>query len=368
MRKFNTVLLGFRLTASEIAMGRVMRAPDHPLDNGFDEFVAAGEVEVGAKDEAAAETPKPGKSGKTKADPTPAPAEAPTDAEGDEGDEGAADPEGNEGGDEGDEEGDEGDEGEADDKGKARESQINRLKRERAEAKKAARDAARLNADLVARLEALENRLQPGNTDDNSAPVDAPAPDPTDATKYPLGHLDDAYMEDKLEWLATKKAQENADAVLQRQQAQDNQRAQQAQQAELLQKVDDLSNRGSEIYDDFQETVVEAGLKGDWDLDQPTFEAAAEAENGVQILYNLASDKAEATRVAKLSPYQQLKYVADKDAEITAGKTPRKIPRAGEPPRTQTRGANSRVSINPATDNLDDFEKLWEQDARKGNR
>jgi hypothetical protein len=147
------------------------------------------------------------------------------------------------------------------------------------------------------------------------------------------------------------------------------QRQQQTQQLQpLLEKVDDLTVRGTEIYDDFKESVVDAGMRGDWDLERHTFEAAAEAENGVQILYELAQDPKEASRVAKLSPYQQIKYVADKDAEISKSKTPRRIPKAGDPPKNTARGANSRTSINPATDNLDDFEKAWEADARKSNR
>ena len=132
----------------------------------------------------------------------------------------------------------------------------------------------------------------------------------------------------------------------------------------MLEKVDILTTRGSEKYDDFQETVVDAGMRGDWRLEQATFEAAYEAYNGAQILYELSQDKKEAARVAGLSPYQQMRFVMDRDAEITAKGKPRTKPGAGEPPATQTRGANSSARINPATDNLDDFEKAWEADAK----
>jgi hypothetical protein len=168
--------------------------------------------------------------------------------------------------------------------------------------------------------------------------------------------------------LAEKKATERADAVLQRQQEYEQAQAAQAQQQDLLVKVDELAVRGIDLYDDFQESVVEAGMKGDWDLSQATFEAAHEADNGAQILYELSQDKDEASRVAKLSPYQQLKFVQARDAEITQGKSPRRIPKAGDPPRNTARGANSRTHISPATENLDDFEKAWEADAKKGHR
>jgi len=250
----------------------------------------------------------------------------------------------------------------------AREHQIERLKREKAELNRKLREAERrTEQQLLERLENIEKSLQGPNSGDNQSD-EIPAPDPSDAKKYPLGHLDDRYIEDKLDWLAEQKAAQRADAVLQREQENEQQTALRQQQTEKLDKVDSLSVHGSELYDDFQEKVVEAGMKGDWSLSEPTFDAAAEAENGAQILYDLASDKKEAARVAKLSPYQQLKYVAEKDAEIGKGKSPRRIPRAGEPPKNTARGANSRVQINPATENLDDFEKAWEADARKSNR
>ncbi len=213
-------------------------------------------------------------------------------------------------------------------------------------------------------MEALEKRGLSISESESKFPGIGDAPDPSDEAKYPLGHLDDRYVQDAMRFEAKRAAAEMADAVLQRQQ--EGERNQQAQRAHevLLEKVDDLSTRGSEQFDDFQEAVVEAGMRGDWRLDQPTFEAAHEAENGAQILYELSQDKKEAKRVAELSAYGQLKYVADRDAEIGKGKQPRRIPRAGEPPATQTRGANSRTRPSPYSDNLDTFSKAWEADAK----
>ena len=320
----------------------------------FDEFVASGEVEVGEANLAAQPDPEP-----KKTPPKPAaeqivdqPADEPEDDDGDE-------PE--------IDDGDEPGEGDNDDKPKksAREHQIERLKREKAELARQLRDAG--TTELLRRLENIEKGLQGANSGDNPD-TGTPPPDPSDVEKYPLGHLDDRYIEDKLEWLAEKKAADRADAVLQRQQEIEQQSAVQQQQQELLGKVDDLTTRGTEIYEDFQESVVESGMRGDWDLSQATFEAAHEAENGVQILFELSQNKAEASRVAKLSPYQQLRFVQERDAEIGKSKTARRIPRAGEPPKNVARGANSRTQISPATDNLDDFEKAWELDAKRGSR
>lgn len=367
-----------------------MSGNSNAADQEFAEFEAAGEVEVGETNLASQEDdkgddkptkkaarrnpPKPAAKPAAKAsadagdddgedddDAKPKPAKRGRAAAAeDEGDDNGADDDGEEGE---EEEGEDGEEEEDDSKPKksAKDHQIARLKREKAALARQLREGS--NGDLARRLEALEKGLQPGNAGGNSA-TETPAPDPTDTDKYPLGHLDDRYIEDKLEWLAEKKAAERADAVLQRQQETEQTEAQKRAQTELLGKVDDLAERGSELFEDFQESVVEAGMRGDWDLSQATFEAAHEAENGAQILYDLSQDKKEASRVAKLSPYQQMKFVQERDAEIEKAKSGRRIPRAGKPPENTARGANSRTHINPATDNLDDFEKAWERDAK----
>jgi hypothetical protein len=320
----------------------------------FDNFVASGEVEIGATnagDKKPEEEEKPAAKRGPPRTPKTETAKAPAGDEdtGTEGDEG----------DEGEDEGDEGDEKKP--KKSASEHQIERLKREKRDLQRQIRQSA--NSGMEQRLEQIERRLTTAKASDSQAP--GKAPDPSDADKYPLGHLDDRYIEDKLEWLADQKATKQADSVLQRQQESERDAAAQAMRENLLEQVEDLNTKGSELYDDFQETVVDSGMRGDWDLSQPTFEAAAEADHGAQILYELSQDKKEARRVAKLSPYQQLKFVQERDAEIGSGKKPRTKPQAGEPPKNQARGANSKTQINPATDNLDDFEKAWERDAKK---
>lgn len=332
----------------------------------FDDFVASGEVEIGETNLASQEQEKPAP---RRGPPKPAKAAQVEDKDDQSGPEDDEDTGVNDQGD-ADEVNTEG-EGE-ENRRDPKESHIDRLKRERAAAMREARELRRRleaveNGDLARRLENLEKGLQGGNGGGNSN-SGTPEPDPSDTDKYPLGHLDDRYIEDKLEWLAEKKAAERADAVLQRQQENERNSVVERQQQELLEKVDDLAVRGSDIYEDFQESVVESGMRGDWDLSQATFEAAHEADNGAQILYELAQDKKEASRVAKLSPYQQIKFVQERDAEIGQSKKPRRIPQAGEPPKNTARGANSRTQINPATENLDDFEKAWEAEAKRGNR
>lgn len=333
----------------------------------FADFVASGDVEVGASNlqsqagDAAEPEPKPVKK---PAPPKPAARQADV-PEGD----GEGEGEGSEDLEHAEDTGDAAGDGEGDEEDVPKPKKSMTPSERIRDLNKRLRQSERLRqADkdhFELRLSAIEKGgLQNGNSAVNSDAI-GEAPSPLDTEKYPLGHLDDRYIEDKLEWLAAKKAAEQADAVLQRQQ--ETERSQQVQQAQtrLLEKVDEVATRGMELYDDFQEVVVEAGMRGDWPLDQTTFEAAHEADNGAQILYELSQDPVEAKRIANLSPLGQLKFVQARDAEITAKSKPRRIPGAGEPPQTQPRGANSKTQIRPDTDNLDEFAKLWESDAKK---
>jgi len=217
--------------------------------------------------------------------------------------------------------------------------------------------AARLATE--ARIAALENQ---GLSNQQQPVIQDPTsgkPDPTDTAKYPLGVLDDGYTADLIEWTADQKVSAALAKIDSNKKASEAKQIQLARFAELQEKVEALADKGAEKFEDYDEVVVEAAKRGAYELTETTFNAAAEAENGEAILYALASDTAEALRVSQLSPYQQLKYVADKDAEIS-GKRPkaRTAPKAGEP-APQIRGGRSSSPIRADTDNLDDFRKVW---------
>lgn len=207
------------------------------------------------------------------------------------------------------------------------------------------------------RIERLEKLLNGGK---NEATVEDSrvSPDPNDLSKYPLGRLDDRYIEDQIAYTAEKMVEQQFGSFRQRQ-ADDVARAAAEQQTnDLLEKVSTITDKGLPIFDDFMETVVEPGMKGEYQLTQVTFEAAVEAEHGAEVLHALATNKAEAARVANLSPYQQIRYVTDKSTEI-ASKRKAKPPRAGAPPQHQSRGSSGKFGASGDTDDLEAFEKEW---------
>lgn len=221
--------------------------------------------------------------------------------------------------------------------------------------------AERENQALKDRISELEKNSGQSAAAATKTDVIGPAPDPTDTAKYPLGHLDDRYVDDKLDWLAETKAAKRADEALTRQAEASAQELHQARQQVIQNQIDDLADRGSELDPEFEEKVVKTGMKGDWALSQSTFEAAHEVEHGAQILMDLSQDKEEALRVSKLSVRGQIKYVDEKNDEIAAKAKPRTKPTDSQGVPTQTRGVGSKTKIDPATDDLGEFEKLWAQ-------
>jgi hypothetical protein len=236
--------------------------------------------------------------------------------------------------------------------GKDQRDVIRELKREKREAR--AREAA-----LETRLAAVEKTHLPDNQSNGNQDSTSGRPDANDATKYPLGVLDDGYIEDLIEWKSDQKVNQALDGRRKTEDAQAEQVRETARLTTLRAQVDEMAAKGADVYDDYEETVLEAGLRGDYPLTETTFTAALDATHGVDILYALANDKAEARKVSKLSPYQQLKYVAEKDGEFASKKTGRTKPKAGSPPENSPSGRNSSSPIRADTDNLDDFRKLY---------
>lgn len=341
------------MSPAERQMGRLMRSPDDHAPTP----APAPAADAPAEDFSAFE--KRAMSGE-EGEKAPAAKEPETPAEGvdDDGEDGddAGDPNVNdEGGD--DKEDGEGEEGKEPKKGKiSAKERIQQLNRQLRESEKA-RETDRKGFE--ARFERLEKGLPAASADDTKAPT-AVAPDPTDLEKYPLGALDDAYIEDKLEFLAEQKAEAKLGSLLQREQQKDQQAESERVALELQARAETVASKGAELFADFDEIVVKPAMAGDFDLDQPTFEAVADAEHGPQILYNLATDPKEAARVAKLSPYNQLKYVLDENAKLAGTKPPepRKIPGADAPPAPTVRGQGARKIVSADTTDFAAFEKL----------
>lgn len=222
----------------------------------------------------------------------------------------------------------------------------------RDEARNALENEKAARAELEKRLAAIETRMTPKPGEEGAAADEPKAPNPED---YEFGALDQKYIDDSIVYRTQIGIREALKTVETQFQEQQQQKAQQAQAQEAITAAKDIVAKGAALYDDFEEVVWERGLREEYKLDAPTFEAIRESEHPAEIAYALASDPAEAERVFNMTPAQQAKYVFQKDQEL-AGKKPRAT-KAPPPPGQQTRGQSGRFTTPADTDDLEAFEK-----------
>jgi hypothetical protein len=200
---------------------------------------------------------------------------------------------------------------------------------------------------LEARLAALEANRQQIQQESPKPQATADAPDPS---TYEYGALDDRYINDMIDFKAKQLISEHLASTSQ--QLQVNHAA-----TVKMNKAREIVDKGAKVHDDFEEVVFQGGMRGDYRLDEPTFDALSEAENPHEIIYELANNPREAARVASMSPAQQAKYVFLKDAEFTQKAKAPRAPKAAPPPGSSTKGASGRFTVAGDTEDLDAFEK-----------
>lgn len=208
------------------------------------------------------------------------------------------------------------------------------------------------NKALAARIAAIEAKFTPEKAAEAAEEV---PPNPED---YEFGALDQKYIDDAIDYRTKVGVREALGSVEQRFQQQREQQAVQAEQQAAIDDAKTIVAKGAAKFDDFEEVVWERGLREEYKLDKPTFDALRDPEtvHADEIIYALASDPAEAARVAAMSPTQQTRYVLAKDAEI-AGKATTRTTKAPPPPGQQVRGQSGRFTTPGDTESLEDFEK-----------
>lgn len=204
---------------------------------------------------------------------------------------------------------------------------------------------------LEARLAALETPkpLTPAPVADNVSASSAPDPE-----KYQYGELDPQFIRDTAKFEA--KALIEAYKTETRRESEEFQQRSAAERetAQLREKADSIGQAGAAKFSDFREVVVAAAERGEYELTKEMFELATETSVAPDILYHLASNPEEASRVARLAPMQQALWFARQEAQLAtpAPAAPRKITQAGAPPASIPKGSGSGGSVR--MDDLDD--------------
>jgi len=180
-------------------------------------------------------------------------------------------------------------------------ARIGQLTRERHEADDRERAALQRAEDAEARAAALEAGEKPtakaGPKTDQKAPVtDADRPNPED---FEFGEYDPDYQEALVEYRVEKSIAKRVAAADQNREAE----ALRAVEAERATKWGSVIENGAAANADFEDKVLKS--TSGWKLSKQMWEMAVDSDVGQDVLYHLASDAAESSRIFDLPLVQQ---------------------------------------------------------------
>lgn len=173
-------------------------------------------------------------------------------------------------------------------------------------ADKAERDLAAVN-ERVARLEGAASAG--GLTPQQKAATAPKAPEPKD---YDGGEYDARYLADVAKFEARQAVAEATKTVRTESQAAALTQEQQRAVAAFTKARDDFAAKATETYDDFEDVVFDDANP----VTATLAELSMDSEHGARIMYELAQDRKEATRVSKLSAARQAAWFGRQEAAL----------------------------------------------------
>jgi hypothetical protein len=328
----------FHLTASEIAMGRVMRAPDHPAEGGGEAAPAdaggdSGVLELNDKvsgdtdDFAAFEKAQSFGDVDSPAPEADADGEQPS-AEGEDSQQ----------------------EPEPEKKGKSAQERIDELTA-------TAREAERRAAEAERKLRETEEAKEPK---EEATPLPEGLlegePDPKD---YEYGEADSKYIKDSATF--------HAEVAYKRQKMLDDMNT---QFKAIDEGYQERAEKAVERYPDFEEKVVK-GAQGEtptWVATPVMSLAMKTSDVGPDVAYHLATNPEESKRIAALSPLEQAREMGRLEGKFTYQEKPpaKKVSEAPEPPTQVTKGAGGKFKVSEDTDDFTAFDKSYKSQASGG--
>lgn len=235
-------------------------------------------------------------------------------------------------------------------KGARYQKRIDRLTKRAAEAERRAQE-----------LEAQLQQQDGGQQQDQSRSADAgEEPDPSNFDTY------DEYLNSLSDWKAGKspRSQSKQDQGAPKQQGNNDGAEDDDGFAEVLEDVQAAFEDTREQYDDFDEVIGQQDLS----ITRDMVKALADTDDPGGIAYHLGTNKAEAARIAALSPIAQAKEIGKVEAMLQSkppkrGKKTTQAPDPIEP----VRGADSSVA-DPSNMSFDEYETAMNEREMKRGR
>lgn len=217
--------------------------------------------------------------------------------------------------------------------------------------------AARREAERVAEERGREVEYWKGMAEgkkpaaEAEKPAEDPEPNPED---YEYGEADSRFMADNARW--------NARDEFRKQQQQANE---QAEAATLRNGHAARVAEAAEKYPDYAEKVQASADRGEWPCTQVMALGIMASDVGPDVAYHLASNHAEAARIAKLHPLEQARELGRIEGGFLS--KPKEVapkvdaPKAPPPPNHQARGAGGKFEIDDNTSDFAAFEAKYQR-------
>ena len=186
-----------------------------------------------------------------------------------------------------------------------------------------------------------------------------PQPTPADAPKREAYEDYESYIEARAEWKATQAAERRLSEADKARKESESQ-AQEQQQAHAFAEAREAAlDRGSEIYDDFEDVVSNEDLH----ITPVMADALLTSKQGHDVWYHLGKNPETAEKIAAMHPVQQIYELGKLEAALSGGKTTSGAPKPTKP--VQARGASS----NAMSDKLDiaEWMKRRAEEVRKSS-
>lgn len=210
-------------------------------------------------------------------------------------------------------------------------------------------EVTRARREAERRAEAAERRLAELEKPKTETPAPASDGEP-DPTQFEYGEADPQFIRALARFEARQEFAEQSARERQTKQVQEQDRSWETAQDAARSK-----------YADYDEVVTEGANEGKWPCTPQMAHAIKTSEAGPDVAYHLASNPADARRIAALDPFSQIRELGKLEGRLSAP-APKEPPKgktatdAPAPPEGQARGAGGKFTVSDDTDDFKSFE------------
>jgi len=224
---------------------------------------------------------------------------------------------------------------------------IGQLTKARREAERATEIEKERNSALLARLDAIENKLTPeqgGDKDISSGDSNAEEEGKPNPDKFTYGELDAEYQDAILEWKLDQREAKRDKKIRETRQEE----AEQAAASKFNTDYEDKVAAGAGAYEDFEKIVIigagdqAKGIAPKYDLSPDFARMAVNSPVGHHVIYEVAKDPEYSRELAKMTPEHQAQEFGRLAAQYTskdASPKNKKVTSAMPPPKVKVNGS-----------------------------